>query len=197
MTDLVKTAVPLEGPERQRLIDISDKLKESNNCLLLDTIKKVLECAAFVDATKSADARPVAIYLGRIETSDGNEAWVELADEDRKYWRDTVRSVHATRDAASIEFPYQKTFDAIAAATSVCGGNIAVSVGKFVESFNAAPAGSASRVLTDDVIWNIGAMNGMARLAELLDDDQWNEVEPLLLKFALALLAVSTSVKPS
>jgi hypothetical protein len=37
-------------------------------------------------------------------------------------------------------FPYQKTFDAIAAATSVSGGHIAISVTKFVEAFGAAPS---------------------------------------------------------
>lgn len=48
-----------------------------------------------------ADHKPVPIYLGRIETSDGNEAWIELSDEDRKYWRDTVRSVYLAAPEAS------------------------------------------------------------------------------------------------
>jgi hypothetical protein len=43
-------------------------------------------------------------------------------------------------DVQAVAFPYQRTFDAIAAATSVCGGHIAVSVEKFVASFNATSA---------------------------------------------------------
>jgi hypothetical protein len=44
--------------------------------------------------------------------------------------------------ATGQQFPYQKTFNAIAAATSIQGGHIAVSVEKFIEAFgSAAPIG--------------------------------------------------------
>jgi hypothetical protein len=49
--------------------------------------------------TQGADARPVAIYLGRTEISTGGEAWVELDEHERASWMDTVRIVYATRDA--------------------------------------------------------------------------------------------------
>lgn len=64
-----------------------------------------------------------------------------------------LRFAAPTPSASSVPvaFPYQKTFNAIAAATSVCGGQIAVSVAKFVEVFDAAPpVNTATSVLTDE-----------------------------------------------
>lgn len=64
------------------------------------------------------------------------EAWVD---------RDKINNCHpmeaaliawqASRATPADQFPYQKTFDAIAAATSISGGNVSVSVAAFIESF--------------------------------------------------------------
>jgi len=45
--------------------------------------------------------------------------------------------------SVAVDFPYQKTFNAIAAATSVCGGHVAISVIDFREAYNAAPPANA------------------------------------------------------
>jgi hypothetical protein len=47
-------------------------------------------------------------------------------------------------------FPYQKTFDAIAAATSVSAERVAISVIKFREAFDAAPQPSPTSVVLDE-----------------------------------------------
>jgi hypothetical protein len=50
------------------------------------------------------EAAPVAvgdaIHLGRIETSEGIEAWVEIDEKDREPWCDTVRTVYVASQAA-------------------------------------------------------------------------------------------------
>lgn len=55
-------------------------------------------------AAPVVEAAPVAvgdaIHLGRIETGEGNEAWVELEGSDRECWRDTVRTVYLASQAA-------------------------------------------------------------------------------------------------
>ncbi len=48
-------------------------------------------------------------------------------------------------DEGTEPFPYQKTFDAIAAATFVSAGHIAISVAKFVEAFGATDAAAPAR----------------------------------------------------
>jgi hypothetical protein len=63
-------------------------------------------------------------------------------------WQARAASTSANVAQGAEAFPYQKTFDAIAAATSISGGHVAISVAKFVEAFGAAPP--AQTALTDD-----------------------------------------------
>jgi hypothetical protein len=44
-------------------------------------------------------------------------------------------------------------------------------------------------VMSDAEIAEIGHQSGIGALTSMLDDDQWNNIEPRLLKFARAILA--------
>lgn len=61
------------------------------------------------------------------------------------------------------------------------------------EGHAAGPAVAAlpQEEISDDEIGIIGAECGLGRLPQLLDDDQWNEIEPMLIKFARRLLAAA------
>jgi hypothetical protein len=67
-------------------------------------------------------------------------------------------------------FPYQKTFNAIAAATSISGGHVAISVAKFVEAFGAAPP--APPALADEQIIERCKAAGIKWIAPEPDDQE-------------------------
>ena len=82
-----------------------------------------------------------------------------------KYMQDVI-AANAQAPSVPADFPYQKTFNAIAAATSVCGGQIAVSVAKFVESFNGAPQANAKSTMTTERIQKVAETLGEAIAGE-------------------------------
>lgn len=68
-----------------------------------------------------------------------------------KYVRDATPAAKAGRPEP---FPYQRTFNAIAAATEVCAGNVAISVIKFREAFGRAqdPTEPVALPVTDEEV---------------------------------------------
>lgn len=73
-----------------------------------------------------------------------------MTDEQRKAVEGAIAQTANVAQGAEA-FPYQKTFNAIAAATSISGGHVAISVAKFVEAFGAAsPAQTALTDLHDE-----------------------------------------------
>ena len=46
--------------------------------------------------------------------------------------------------------------------------------------------------MTDDEIARIGSTTRLRELPEMLDDDQWNNIEPALLEFARKLIKIET-----
>ena len=49
-----------------------------------------------------------------------------------------------------------------------------------------------NKILTDDEIAKIGSGTRLRELPEMLDDDQWNNIEPALLEFAREIIKLQS-----
>ncbi|MCA8237698.1 hypothetical protein [Burkholderia cenocepacia] len=85
-------------------------------------------------------------------------------------------------DAPAEPFPYQKTFNAIAAATSIVGGHVSISVKAFQDAFGDAPAEArtdALALLMERDAWR-NAMQGLCREWFTKPDDAAAHLRALL-----------------
>lgn len=103
----------------------------------------------YVTADPFAAAKPVSVEENKADSQDdwtpntcagfhgGFYALHRRVPTEQEVWDAGVKS-GMSRNVPAQTFPYQKTFDAIAAATTIEGGRVAVSVRKFEEAFGAA-----------------------------------------------------------
>ena len=115
-----KAAVPQEGDERARFLDYwCDEIPEYLRAKWRQNVNELLD------------------------TPNANEKLQAALEA----WQAALASNKAA--AVAVDFPYQRTFDAIAAATKIEAGHIAISVRAFAEAYNAkspAPIASAEEV---------------------------------------------------
>jgi hypothetical protein len=81
------------------------------------------------------DCTDAAVFIRKMVVEhrgpDGFATWKDAAVDERQ----KRAALTAEKVVGQDPFPYQKTFNAIAAATSLSAGHIAISVSKFVEAF--------------------------------------------------------------
>lgn len=123
---------------------------------------------------------------GAIWEREAFEAWFKTAGiwNDVIAWRAWQARASLTAEKVAAEpFPYQRTFDAIAAATSVCAGRVAISVIDFRKAFAApqpAQPTQAATLSADQIL----------QIAEDHDFDI-DTLGTVLEEFARAILAAS------
>lgn len=100
--------------------------------------ERMQEAMCAMEAWNSrADAANQWDALGGDEREDIIAIWESGYAAARNDYRGTPALASLPAEPEGETFPYQKTFDAIAAATSICGGHVSISVQAFREAFGA------------------------------------------------------------
>jgi hypothetical protein len=110
-------------------------LDQGHRCGCNENMRKAWNAA--LESRVLAERKPIYQVLEPCEASWQDVDWLTYESTDGAFIR-IVYDAHPTPDDASVDpFPYQITFDAIAAATSIEAGHISISVRKFKEAFAA------------------------------------------------------------
>ncbi|WP_208455243.1 DUF3850 domain-containing protein [Burkholderia gladioli] len=159
--------------DEQTADDSSDKSFFAGVCVALQVITAFDQGVMWAELVRACGTDELLQYAAHVEPEEWKLAGFEKYAFDELRKKKPKAAARASQGAAPAEarepFPYQKTFDAIAAATSItAGGHVSISVEAFRKAFGAVPADAGEAVALRAEVDRLNAIINTPQSGEFL-----------------------------